>query len=146
MKILLVEDEGFKQEMVEAELRKKIGDPVFCYARSVQQAVSKIETTEYDLVILDMALPSHDLRAGGSQPMSQPSGGIEVLLELAFAKRRDKVIILTQYPEIVFEGQSYPIEEFGPVLSERLTVNIADVVHFNNADDLWRAELRDKLP
>ena len=84
MKILLVEDDHFKQELIEAALQERYADISISLARSVQQAVKLIRTDIYELIVLDIALPSHDSKAGGAQPISQPAGGIEVLLELSY--------------------------------------------------------------
>ena len=145
MRILLVEDENFKKELIESELASFLVAVDMHYARSVQHAVSAIEKILFDLIILDIALPSHALRAGGSQPLSQPSGGVEVLLELSYDKREDKVIILTQHPEIEFDGCSYSLDTIAEVFSNRLCVNIGGIIHFHPSDEIWKSKLRENI-
>jgi CheY-like chemotaxis protein len=140
-RVLLVEDDQFKQELIEDELRKARPLARIDVARSVQQAVQMIRSQAFDLVILDIALPSHASRPGGSQPISQPSGGVEVLLELGYERRRDKVVIVTQYPEVEYDGRFYPLSKVGRVLGPLIEANIVDAVYFAPQDAQWRERL-----
>lgn len=142
MKILLVEDDQFKQELIEGMLKERYSDAAISLARSVQQAVKLIRNNDYNLIILDIALPSHDSKAGGAQPISQPAGGIEVLLELSYEERADPVIIVTQYPEIEFNGRLYALAKARSALSRQISVNIRDVIFFNAQASAWRDQLR----
>ena len=112
MRVLLVEDDNFKQELVEQLVLQVRPIVEIVVARSVQQAVQLLGSGTFDLIILDMSLPSHESKAGGSQPISQPSGGIEVLLELSYECRTDRVVILTQYPEIEYDGRLHSLSRF----------------------------------
>ncbi|MER9299984.1 response regulator [Mesorhizobium sp. M0621] len=143
--ILLVEDDQFKQEPIESAIREVHADPVVHLARSVQQAVKLLRSRPYDCIVLDIALPSHESRAGGAQPISQPSGGIEVLLELAYDARNDPVIIVTQYPEIEYNSRFHSLAKARQALRAAIPVNIVDVVQFNAQDDAWRGQLRKAL-
>lgn len=144
-RVLLVEDDQFKQEQVEQTLREACPEVQFLLCRSVQQAVEVLRASAFDLIVLDISLPSHESRPGGAQPLSQPSGGVEVLLELAYDERQDKVVILTQYPEIEFDGRLHPLNRFAKVISGSMSVNIAGVLLFNRQDQSWQNHLRKAL-
>lgn len=138
MKILLVEDDQFKQEPIEKAIRNWQSSAIISIARSVQQAVKLLRAEPYDRIILDIALPSHESRAGGAQSLSQPSGGIELLLELAYDERTDPVIIVTQYPEIEYNGRFIPLGKARAALTAAIGVRIIDVIPFNAQDGSWR--------
>lgn len=142
MAILLVEDDPFKQELIEAILDELAPGTEIILARSVQQAVEQIQADVYELIVLDMALPSHESRAGGAQPISQLSGGIEVLLELGYDERADPVVIFTQYPEIEFDGRLFPIARARQALSGAIKANIRDAIFFKAQSDSWREQFR----
>lgn len=139
--VLLVEDDQFKQELIEDELRKVQPMVRIDVARSVQQAVQMIRSQAFHLVVLDIALPSHASRPGGSQPISQPSGGVEVLLELGYEQRRDKVVIVTQYPEVEYDGRFYSLDKVGRALGPLIAANIVDAIYFAPQDAEWRERL-----
>jgi CheY-like chemotaxis protein len=146
MNILVIEDEPAKRELIEQAIKELRPDASISSGRSVQQAVKRLREAEFDLIVLDMALPSHESKAGGAQPMSQPTGGVEVLLELSYEARADKVIIVTQYPDIEFDKQLYPLSKARQGLSKRLSVNIVDVIYFKARDTIWREQFRKALP
>lgn len=142
MNILLVEDEPAKRDLIEAAIRDFSPTAQIAAGHTVQQAVQKLRETTYDLIILDMALPSHESKPGGAQPMSQPTGGVEILLELAYEGRSDPVVIITQYPDIEFDKELYPLAKARQGLSKRLNVKISDVIQFRARDTAWREQLR----
>lgn len=141
-RILLIEDDHFKQELVEGAIRAARAEAVVSVGRSVQQAVRLIRSEPYDMIVLDIALPSHESRPGGAQPISQPSGGIEVLLELSYEGRLDPVIIVTQYPEIEFDGRLHPLQKAKQALAASISANIVDVIYFSARDTGWRARFQ----
>lgn len=143
--ILLIEDDQFKQEPIEAAIRERHPQATLHVARSVQQAVKQLRARPYGFVVLDIALPSHESRAGGAQPISQPSGGIEILLELSYDMRQDPVIIVTQYPEIEYNGRFYALPRARKALMAAIDIKIVDVIQFNAQDDNWRRKFGEAL-
>jgi CheY-like chemotaxis protein len=140
--ILLIEDDQFKQELVEAAIRDARPQALINVGRSVRQAVQLIRAGSYDVIVLDIALPSHESRPGGAQPISQPSGGLEVLLELSYEQRNDPVVIVTQYPEIEFDGRLYPLAKIKQAFGRSISVNIVDVIYFSAQDVEWRERIK----
>jgi len=143
--ILLIEDDQFKQEPIEAAIRKQHPLATLHVARSVQQAVKLLRARFYVFVVLDIALPSHESRAGGAQPISQPSGGIEILLELSYDMREDSVIIVTQYPEIEYNGKFHALPRARQALMAAIDVKIIDVIQFSAQDNTWRRKFGEAL-
>ncbi|MCG7349600.1 hypothetical protein [Sphingomonas sp. ACRSK] len=140
--VLLIEDDAFKQKELEGALLEMMPDAEFRVGRSVRQALSFLAERTYDLIVLDMALPSHEVRPAAAQPMSQPSGGVELLLELSYEERGDPVIIVTQHPEIEFDGRLYALGQFARAFGKKASANLRGVIYFNVLDGGWRAELQ----
>lgn len=136
--VLLVEDDPFKEEPLSDAIRLARPTSTIRVARTVQQAVELVRNADYDLIILDMALPSHEIRPGGAQPISQPSGGLEVLFELHYEERKDRVVIVTQYPEIEFEGRMHALGAFPKAIRRKMKVNVAAVIGFSVRSDGWK--------
>lgn len=145
MQILIVEDDKFKFGLIESEILAVCPEAKFQWAKSVQQGVQLLSQSALDFIVLDIALPSHPVRRGGGQPISQPSGGLEILLELSHTGRFDKVLILTQYPEIEFDGKLLSLVEAKSVFERMLNVNIRDAVHFDADNQSWKERLRRAL-
>lgn len=140
--VLLVEDDAFKQKELEGALLELMPGAEVRVGRSVRQALSFLGERAYDLIVLDMALPSHEVQPAAAQPMSQPSGGVELLLELSYDERADPVIIVTQYPEIEFDGRLYALPQFARAFGKTASANLRGAIYFNLLDGGWRTELR----
>jgi CheY-like chemotaxis protein len=141
MKILLVEDDEFKQNKVESVLRPAIHECKFLVAKSVRDAVNYMQSDLFDHIILDIALPSHTQVPGGGAGLPMPSGGIEVLLEISYQSRRDPVTILTQYPEIELDGELVNLKKARHLLSKKIEAEVVDVVHFEMDSEVWVEQL-----
>lgn len=112
MKILVVEDDDFKFEEIES-LIKSLSDEF-----DIQRYGNVFETIRYlnhnspDKIILDMSLPSHPAKPGEGTPVSMPSGGIEVILELRLLKKTTlPIIVLTQFPHVEVEHEYCTMSE-----------------------------------
>lgn len=138
MKILLIEDDPFKEEPIKRALKFVHLDSDISVGRSVQEAIEYIRSNCYNLIVLDISLPSHESLPGGAQPIPQPSGGVEILLDLAYEERRDKIVIVTQYPEIEFNGQFYPLVKFPKTLKKSINVNLTAIILFNTQTSEWK--------
>lgn len=144
-KALIVEDDHFKLEVLEEALSDVWPEASCTVAQSVQQAVQCLRADEFAVIVLDIALPSHESRPGGAQPISQLSGGVEALLELSYEGRSDPVIIVTQYPEIEYDGVLYPLAKFVEATADSLAANIVGVIHFDPREPSWEQEFRRAL-
>src|SRR5690606_6976173 len=92
----------------------------------------------FDLVLLDMAIPSHAGGPGAIDTYSQPVGGLDVLLHLAFNDSPAKVIIMTQYPTVEYNRRHIPLKDLPAELSSDSIENVIDVIFFSE-DNAWKA-------
>jgi CheY-like chemotaxis protein len=139
---LIIEDDAFKLDRIRgclSNLTYKLSD-----VSSLQAAVTLLAQREFDFVLLDMALPSHDLKRGGGPSASMLSGGIEVIMELAYQCRNEKVIVITQYPEIEIEGALVPVGSASEKL-RKIFGGVISVIHYKHESQSWEADLRKLL-
>lgn len=98
--VLIVDDAAPKRERVTEVFREALGETnvTIDSARTTSEAASKLEATQYDLLVLDINLP---LRRD-SQPVRD--GGLRLLKQLQQGGPRLKlpehIIGLTEYPEL----------------------------------------------
>lgn len=140
MKVLLVEDEIHKREEMKQCVQQTYGFlPEI--VDGVSSAVLKVMETDYDLIILDMALStfgeSADDRKKGHD---QAQGGIEVLRALKLAKRTTKVIIVTQYPDFYIGGTKVKLKDSPRIIKEKYCQNVvcAILYHYKSKSTLQR--------
>lgn len=139
MKILLVEDEEHKTTDLVNRLKIIYPDHFLYLARSVREAVLEVLKREFDLVVLDMALPtfSDASRDEGGGGVSQAIGGVEVLRTLQSAGRNCNVIVVTQYPEIIISGERVKLQQIGKVVSKRYGQNVLGAVLYSFKTPAW---------
>lgn len=141
MRVLVVEDDTFKSDNIIEIVDNAFGAGACCLARSVSEAVGAIGETQFDLVIIDMALPSHPALPGGGSPLSLLTGGLEVLFELQARGRRDRCVVITQYPEIEICGEFFPVLQASAEIQRQFEVRVVACIEYGEANTTWRASL-----
>lgn len=129
-RVLLVEDDEFKckdiafliQDFLPAAKLKIVGD--------VGNGIGAIRGDIFDLILLDIALPSRRLAPGGGTTTSLLSGGVEIIYRLEEDRRSDPVIIITQYPDIEIEGEQIPVRKIASNPRVYFDANILGCVRY----------------
>lgn len=138
MNILIVEDDSFKLKKINDYICSTFPNLNIKVKDNVRDAVIYLKNENPDKIILDMSLPSHSAKVGKGNPLSMPSGGIEVISELSFSNKVDiPLIILTQYPEIEVENEYYPIPEAGKFITEIYGIEKLHVSFYDDSNDEW---------
>jgi DNA-binding NarL/FixJ family response regulator len=106
MNILVVEDDDFKFEEIDALIKYILPQCGIVRHETVYGAVNYLTSYSPDKVILDMSLPSHPAKPGEGTPLSMPSGGMEIILELKYlGKSSLPIIVLTQFSHVEVEHE-----------------------------------------
>jgi len=146
LKCLVVEDDKFKLDSVLAFLREELGpgaDISTCDALST--AVAALAQREFNLVVIDMSIPSHPVSVGAGSPYSFPSGGLDVLFEIDAQGCQCVAIILTQYPEIELDGVLVPIDSAAGEIARRFDIEVAGCVQYFEDNGSWKAGIQNIL-
>lgn len=139
--VLIVEDDAFKAEDLRAVLFA-VDQSTKCHiVASVSGAVEAIKTHIFDLILLDMALPSHSLLPGGGAPLSMLTGGTEVLFELQSMGRYDPCIVITQYPEIEMCGRFYSVAASKEAFAAEYEVTVLACLEYSERNPAWKRHL-----
>lgn len=125
-----MEDELHKREELTAALNKYYGeDARLVHVDSVHEAFWAASADEFDLIVLDMALPTFSSEeSAAKRGHDQALGGVEVLRALKSRGAVSKVIIITQYPDVTVGGKRLKLNEAPRVLSKRYGQDIIGAV------------------
>ena len=144
LKILLVEDDEDKRE----QLIKFISDQnlgSLTEVRSFQSGLKKIKTYSYDLILLDMTMPTFDISATENGGRSQPFGGELLLFEMQRRQIHSKVIVITQF-DLFGEGEDeINLRDLDIRLSAQFSNNYIGVVQYSISYTSWKEKLIEKL-
>ena len=140
--ILRVEDEAPKRENIKALLDNMgLGEAVV-EARSVGSAIRCLRTEKYDLVILDMSLPTFDISRGESGGRPQGVGGIEVLRYLDRFRVRVPVVVVTAYPAFAQGNKEIDLSSLESTLQRDHPHTFRHLVLYNSMFSTWKTELQ----
>lgn len=139
--VLIVEDDSFKRDALESMVSSAItGVNVHCVS-DVASAVTAVNNAKFDVIILDMSLPSHPVVSGGGAPMSLLTGGLEILFELSSLQRDDKCIIVTQYPDIEIAGKFFPLNSAVDAIKEYFACDAIACLLYTEDSSEWKEKL-----
>ena len=143
--ILIVEDDSFKSENLVAFIGGWIQDADIQCVSDVASAVREVQSKIFDLILLDIALPSHPVVSGGGSPMSLLNGGLEIVFELHALERNDACIIVTQYPEIEIAGNFFSVESAAAAIKTFFDCDVVGCIQYAEESSSWKLELSEFL-
>ncbi|MBI3728400.1 MAG: response regulator [Burkholderiales bacterium] len=119
MRVLLIEDEVHKRDEMIQCVREVYGAPPEM-ADSVRSAVLKVMESDFDIVILDMALPTFGENSiDKMKGHDQAQGGIEVLRTLKLKAKSPKIIVVTQYPDFYIGPTKVKLKDVSSIIYEK---------------------------
>lgn len=143
--MLLVEDDEHKRRSIVAALRQCDPQGEIVVAESLYTGIQSIDSTPFDLVVLDMAIPSHPPVPGEGSPVSFNTGGLDILLELESRGRSDRCIVITQFPEIEISQVFYPVEVAAAAIEKELGYRVIGCIAYSGQDGDWFKQFTDLL-
>ncbi|NFI93866.1 response regulator [Clostridium botulinum] len=143
MKLLIVEDNKNKLNQVE-EWVKKIYDNIEVHeAISYTSGIRKIYEEDWDLILLDMSLPTYDITPQESGGDKKPTAGKEIMKRMLHRKIITPVIVITQFE--TFGENELSIN----TLNEEFKKSLIDVwkgtINYDDTKSTWKVELKTLL-
>lgn len=145
MNILLVEDEAPKRENIRLVLDQRFPDRRLIEARSVGSAIRALRTEKFELIILDMSLPTFDIKVGESGGRPQGFGGVEVLRYMDRLDVVAPVIVVTAYPAFSQGDREIDLGALEKTLAKDHPESFKSVVFYNSMFSTWREELQEAM-
>lgn len=145
--ILLIEDEAHKREELSTYLSEFIPqEKSIDVVDSVREAVIAVGIKDYDLLILDMALPTFTIKEGVLDGgLDQALGGVEVLRTLNSLGKSTKIIIVTQYPDVSLDGKRIKLKAAQSALTKKYKQDIRGAVLYKYKSSSNRSKIKNIL-
>jgi len=145
--ILLVEDEKHKREELIDCLTTFYGNDLSLFTvDGLREAVLKVSRENFDLIILDMALPIFPEKGeGGERGHDQALGGVEVLRALRSKGVIAKIIIVTQYSEVNVNGKNVKLQVASGLLSRKYKQKIIGSLLYKYRSEMNKPKLTSLL-
>ncbi|MCS6622467.1 response regulator [Roseibacterium beibuensis] len=147
MKVLLIEDEPHKRDELSGHLMRYFGSRLELeIADSVKSAIDRVALNDYGLIVLDMALPTFSIgEASSDGGLDQALGGVEILRSLRAHNKSQRIIIVTQYPDILLSGRRVKIAKAQLALEKKYRQKIIGAVLYKYRSPTNRSKIETLL-
>lgn len=140
-KILLIEDSDHKRVRVLSFLRENFSGLLISEANSFNGGCKAVEREEYDIVLMDMSLPTYDRSATDSGGKFRALGGREIARKIIRRKKCTKIVFLTQYDSFSDEIHSLNLRMLDSELKRECGDNYAGLIYYDSSKSSWKDEL-----
>ena len=144
MRILLVEDDEDKREQLLIFLNENFEyetDEV----RSFQSALKAIKSNTYDLILLDMTIPTFDVSPSEQGGRAQPFGGEMLLHEMKRRHITSKVIVVTQFDIFGKDENEISLVDLDARILNQFPDNYLGAIQYNIKYTSWENALLDRI-
>lgn len=140
MKILIVEDDSNKRSHLVRLVRETVPGVVIEERGSYQSGLAAALEDPFDLLILDMSMPTYDVRTG-SGGTHRHFAGRDILRELQRKRRKTRAIIVTQFESFGSGGNRRTLDELKAELSALYADVYDSTVYYHAGQSDWREQL-----
>jgi DNA-binding NarL/FixJ family response regulator len=141
VRLLIVEDDENKRNRVVEFVTERFPRSRIAVARSFQGGMRSILEGGFDLVILDMTMPTFDIGREEDGGRPQPYAGREILRRMDRHGINTPVVVLTQFDRFGVGADVLTLEELDSQLRESHGDNYRGAVYYNVALEGWKEEL-----
>lgn len=139
MKILIVEDNSDKRNNIKRFLDDNISNVVFGEAKSYSSGILEVYNQKWDLIIMDMSLPTYDITTNETGGEMKPVAGKEILRRMKNRKINVPVIVVTQFD--VFGEKQISLKSLNDEFEEKYSQIWKGTVSYDKVT--WQKELRE---
>jgi CheY-like chemotaxis protein len=145
MNILIVEDDPLKSTQISDFLTGTYPQAVVRETRSFQSGLKELVQTSWDIVLLDMTLPTYDQEVGEDGGRIRTFGGIDIFDEISRRNLSIKVIVVTQFPSFGEGPERKTLKELANELKNDYPGLYVGTVYYHPSQSDWKAKLRELL-
>jgi CheY-like chemotaxis protein len=141
MNLLIVEDDEKKREQLVTFLKARWPEAILTERRSYRSGLKEIIDGCYDLVLLDMSMPTYDKTPSEPGGRPKPFAGREILSQMERRAISTPVIVFTMFESFGEEGSKLSLSELKLLLERNHRYNYIGTVYYNVAINDWEMEL-----
>lgn len=145
MLILIVEDDINKITKIESFLETDLPDIKIDKANSYNSGLRKILFSDYDLILLDMTMPTFDKTSSSSGGKPVPFAGKEILYQMKRKKINIPVIVITQYASFGENDNLKSFNEMYEELSIEFSDTLLNMIYYEAGKSDWEIEIKNTL-
>lgn len=145
MRILIIEDDNLKFDLIYEFLRVLLPNSLLTRAASYQSGIEQLLSRDFDLVFLDVTLPISDLEDSPVGMKFLTFGGEAILREIRRKGVPVKVLVITQYGSFVRRRNELVFDELKNELMLEYGDIVLGVIRLGRTEQTWKIEIEDIL-
>jgi DNA-binding NarL/FixJ family response regulator len=145
MRILIIEDDPNKAEQVIKYINDKSDKYEIIHKKSYQSGLKELLGNNFDFVLLDMSLPTYDIKQGEDAYKFRHLAGYDILAELKRKKRFAQVIIVTQFERFGEGKQFISLKDLKAILRRDFNQNYIETISYHPGRTSWKDDLNKHL-
>lgn len=138
--ILIADDNCEKAEVIASAVASEFLGCTIEHSRSFNSTMKKLKSTVFDIILLDMSMPTFDDVEGNSSAI-KPLAGRDVLSKLKYRKSPQKVIVVTQFDVFGRMTDTVSLKDLEENLHEQFPTNFLGCVYYDPRSSSWVEQL-----
>ncbi|MGM0112016.1 hypothetical protein [Enterococcus sp. DIV0187] len=145
MNVLIIEDDKNKVLQVKNFLIKRYPDIKITDRFSYQSGLMDMYKNDYDVLLLDMSMPTFDISESESGGRYRPFAGLEILSQMDRRGIETPTIVITQFEQFGDLENHISLKELRVKMETEYNDIYMGTVYYNSAENNWMTELENLL-
>lgn len=145
MKLLLIEDDIKKIDDISAFIKGYSNDCSFIVKRSYQSGLREILKSDFDLILLDMSMPTYEKSDNEPGGEFEKFAGMKILKEMSRRGKNLKTVLITMFDDFGEGEKSITLKDMNNVLLRDFEGIYLGAVYYNSSENIWKDELASYL-
>lgn len=142
IKVILVEDDSKKIDDVKFFFSQNVPNSILTIKESYQSGIREILHNDYDLLLLDMSLPTYDKTPYEQGGPHEKFGGYLLLKELIRNHRKIKTVLITMFDDFGESDLSITLTQINEILQNEFSDVYLGAVFYNSKENKWQEDLK----
>lgn len=145
MNVLVIEDDEEKRRQLVTHLLAVFPGDTIGEERSLRSALESVKKRRWDLVLLDMSMPTFDVDADEDGGRPQVYGGRDILRQMRRLRIEIPVIVVTQF-DVFGEGQdALTLDQLEVHLRKENPRSYKGAVYYSVVSEDWKDDLTSRV-
>lgn len=141
-KILFIEDNRTKAEDVSLFISENYPKISFVIKESFASGLRELFRKEYDLLFLDMSIPTRDGDANSLINNFEQLGGYQILSEIKRKKKQIPTILITMFNDFGVNSSFINLEEINEICINEFSEFYLGAVFYTSRENSWKEKLK----
>jgi CheY-like chemotaxis protein len=141
-KILLIEDDKKKIDDIKQFINSKNNTYDLSIKESYQSGLKELIRGKYDLLLLDMSLPTWESEEYGAVESFEKFGGYKIMKEMLRKQKLTKTILITMFDDFGESDLSITLSQIDTMLKESFNDFYLGYVFYNSKQSNWKDKLQ----